>query len=622
MRAAQLDLARQKETLEFIKSFIDFIAANGYNTLALYLEGKIRTATFPYPDPADSYTPAEMQEVVAYAAKKKIDVIPIVSNLGHTEQFLRYPQLAHLAELREGGPGRFSSALMQICPSLDATYDFFESYYSEIAAIFPSSYFHVGCDESWDTGFCSLCRPKVDKAGEHALFTGHLLRTHRFVTAKLKKQMIIWDDLFESYPESLPAIPRDIVMCTWLYDPVFDLPGSHFFNRKREDLFRHYDQLGFSYIIAPRERIVANVTSCTRYAAKHKPLGGLVTSWEGSTGFLYKNYPVFGFAGRLWSGAPPTDENALLKKTVRSVFSSGDPALLDAAGLYAQRRTWPYATRPEYFPAGSPSLIEQERRAETRLLAGVFGRAETASPNDLGRRVLADIRADLAQELVEHDLRAAVPALREAQVSGRTDKEPRAVIAASVKRLRALAKTRARHWKEWRTGIPHDQASGALNRRAEKFETLLKTVRPAGIVYLDLFLPDMYAAPITRISLWDAKKRAWKKIITGSLKPRFEEEACYRIAVPFPGGITPGKIRFEVWAYGGQGICFVEVLTRAGKFVPAAVERADGAVRDAKHLLFEDQRWAWLGETDVYGAFHHRKIATAVHSLTLTLRRA
>jgi N-acetyl-beta-hexosaminidase len=251
IRAAQLDLARQKENLEFITAFIDFIARYNYNTLLLYLEGKVRTKTFPYPSPEWSYTPEEMKEVVAYAKKKKIDIIPAVSNLGHTEHFLKHPQLKHLAELREGRQGRFGgSSLSAVCPSLDETYGFFESYFADMAEIFPSQYFHVGCDESWDMGICSLCRARAKKDGEHSLFTGHLLRTHKVVTGKLKKRMLMWDDLFEAYPESLKAVPRDIIMCSWFYDPVFDVPRSHFYNRKAEDVFRTYDKMGISYLIA------------------------------------------------------------------------------------------------------------------------------------------------------------------------------------------------------------------------------------------------------------------------------------------------------------------------------------------------------------------------------------
>ena len=58
-RGVQLDLARQMETVEYIEGFLDLIAQWGLNTLVLYLEGRVRTASFPYPQAEESYTPEE-----------------------------------------------------------------------------------------------------------------------------------------------------------------------------------------------------------------------------------------------------------------------------------------------------------------------------------------------------------------------------------------------------------------------------------------------------------------------------------------------------------------------------------------------------------------------------------
>ena len=44
-RAVHLDLARQMETVDFVRDYIDLIADNGYNTLNLYLEGRLATPT-------------------------------------------------------------------------------------------------------------------------------------------------------------------------------------------------------------------------------------------------------------------------------------------------------------------------------------------------------------------------------------------------------------------------------------------------------------------------------------------------------------------------------------------------------------------------------------------------
>jgi hypothetical protein len=85
VRAVQLDLARQMETVAFIKGFFKFAKDSGYNTIVLYLEGRVKTKSFPFRTDADTYTPDQMREVAAEAASLGIDIVP-VGNLGDTPQ--------------------------------------------------------------------------------------------------------------------------------------------------------------------------------------------------------------------------------------------------------------------------------------------------------------------------------------------------------------------------------------------------------------------------------------------------------------------------------------------------------------------------------------------------------
>jgi hypothetical protein len=44
----QIDLARQKERVDFVKSYMDFAVQNGYNSVLLYLEAANKS-NFPLP---------------------------------------------------------------------------------------------------------------------------------------------------------------------------------------------------------------------------------------------------------------------------------------------------------------------------------------------------------------------------------------------------------------------------------------------------------------------------------------------------------------------------------------------------------------------------------------------
>jgi len=48
IKAIQLDLARHKEKVEYIRRYADDAAENGFNMITLYLEGRVRTKSFPF----------------------------------------------------------------------------------------------------------------------------------------------------------------------------------------------------------------------------------------------------------------------------------------------------------------------------------------------------------------------------------------------------------------------------------------------------------------------------------------------------------------------------------------------------------------------------------------------
>ena len=48
MYALQIDLARQKETIDYVKTYVDKAKKYGYNTIFLYLETCVRTEDTPH----------------------------------------------------------------------------------------------------------------------------------------------------------------------------------------------------------------------------------------------------------------------------------------------------------------------------------------------------------------------------------------------------------------------------------------------------------------------------------------------------------------------------------------------------------------------------------------------
>ncbi|MDD5707667.1 MAG: family 20 glycosylhydrolase, partial [Kiritimatiellae bacterium] len=408
VRAVQLDLARQMETVAFIRGFADRMAGFGYNALVLYLEGRVRTPTFPYPSRDESYTPEEMKAVVEHAAKRGMDVIPVVSTLGHVEQFLRHKKLRELAELREGIPGRFGDALTSFCPSREETYRFLESYLAEIATIFPSPYCHAGCDEVWDFALCPDCQKRM-RHGETGsdIFARHLIRTHDIVTGRLGKRMIVWDDMLEMYPEALEKLPRDIVMCVWQYDSLADATRNHFGPRQSDRRLDDYRRLGFDYWIAPWEHTARNAATLTEYALPFKPTGGLLTTWERSDSLLLDDYPNLAFAGRLWekraAGSVETDER-IFKQANAELMGNVDERFLQALWLAKNLGNWPRAIPAEPVCRGALSPYLFERDNALAILIDLLEEGERKVKGETGAAVLADLLGKLRHERLQHAL--------------------------------------------------------------------------------------------------------------------------------------------------------------------------------------------------------------------------
>lgn len=307
----QIDLARQKETVEYVKSYIDFAAANGYNSILFYLENAVRTEDTQFFSHDDTYSMDEIRELVAHAEERGIEIIPAFENLGHMEKFLAYKELSHLSELADpNAVSRFHTKFPgnTVCPSNPEVYAFVDKYIRDVCSLFPSQYVHVGLDEVFDFAICPRCQ-EVLASGKtkHDMFAEHILKTYALVK-EMGKTMMMWDDFFE-YIDVVERLPRDIIFCNWNYVFVGDEPGGHWTNRIKKDWFRYYDQLGFRYMFCPvlnPTSTLMNIDSFTEYAEKYHPFGVMMTAWEKSNKFYLGGYPETAYAGRMWSGMDVT----------------------------------------------------------------------------------------------------------------------------------------------------------------------------------------------------------------------------------------------------------------------------------------------------------------------------
>jgi hexosaminidase len=146
------------------------------------------------------FTQDDVREVLAYAEKRFVTVIPEIEMPGHAVAALAaYPEFSCT-----GGPfyveGRWG-VLDDIFCTRDTVFQFLEDILTEVIELFPSKYIHIGGDEApkkrWKR--CHACQMKIQKEGlanEYELQSYFIKRIEKFVNSKGRK-IIGWDEIFE-----------------------------------------------------------------------------------------------------------------------------------------------------------------------------------------------------------------------------------------------------------------------------------------------------------------------------------------------------------------------------------------------------------------------------------------
>ena len=220
-RGLLLDSARHFMPLAAIKRQIDGMAAAKLNVLHWHLtdDQGWRFASSRYPklqqQASDGlfYTQAQMKEIVRYAAERGIRVVPEIDMPGHASAIaVAYPELM-------SAPGPYSmerhwGVLKPVLdPTKEATYAFAEAMVSELAAIFPDPYLHIGGDEVDDSQWCA--NPAIQKfLKEKGLADSHALQAYfnrrlETLLEKHHRQMVGWDEIYH------PDLPKSILIQSW-----------------------------------------------------------------------------------------------------------------------------------------------------------------------------------------------------------------------------------------------------------------------------------------------------------------------------------------------------------------------------------------------------------------------
>ena len=225
-RGIMLDVSRHFRSKEFVKRQIDLLSYYKINRLHLHLTDaagwRIEIKKYPrltqfaawrpqavwkdwwngkreYCEETDPraqggyYTQDDIRELVAYAQKHYVTIIPEIEMPSHSEEVLTaYPELSctHV-------PYKQSD----FCIGNEKTFEFLENVLTEVMELFPSEYIHIGGDEagkaSWPN--CKLCQARMKKEGLKDVNELQSYLIHRievFLNGHNRK-LLGWDEILE-----------------------------------------------------------------------------------------------------------------------------------------------------------------------------------------------------------------------------------------------------------------------------------------------------------------------------------------------------------------------------------------------------------------------------------------
>ena len=301
-------------TLDYLKMQIRTLAEYKVNLVGFNMEHVFTFQTQPLVSPRDAprdapkgatqeaaLTPAEIKELVDYASKYYITIMPEQQAFGHLHQFLKYEIYSDLAETPHGHV---------LTPTNPKTYDFIRQIYGEIVPLFPGPFFHIGADETFELGL-GQTKALAAQEGLGRVYLEHLQKVFE-IMQPYHKQLMFWGDIAVKYPELLTILPKDMIAVPWDYDPK---PSF-------ENIITPYTDAGLRVVVAPGagnwhaiwpdlESAFVNIRNFVRDGQKHQAIGALNTTWnDDGEALVDMTWPalVFGAAASWQPGESSIDD--------------------------------------------------------------------------------------------------------------------------------------------------------------------------------------------------------------------------------------------------------------------------------------------------------------------------
>lgn len=194
-------------TLAFQKKQIRTFADYKINIYSPYFENTMQYSNdMALAPPERSLTRQQAQELVRYAARYHVMIIPEQEAFGHLSNMLKYEKYANLAENPHGAV---------LAPGEAGTQPLILNWFTQLAEDYPSPFLHVGADETFSLG-TGKTRAAVQKDGLGAVYSSFLTQIHTTLKP-LHRRLLYWGDIAWNDPQAIRGLPKDMIAIPWVY---------------------------------------------------------------------------------------------------------------------------------------------------------------------------------------------------------------------------------------------------------------------------------------------------------------------------------------------------------------------------------------------------------------------
>ena len=284
-------------TVDYIKRQLRTFAAFKLNLHSFYMEQAFASQSHPLIGPAGgSLTPDEIRELVAYARRYHIELVPEQQTFGHLHKALKLEKYNELGETPYGDV---------LSPQQEGSYKLVADWYRELNELFPGKFFHIGADETFELGE-GQSREAAQARGVGAIYFEHLDRV-REVLKPYDRRLMFWGDIALSHPDLIGRIPKDMIVMNWDYGPKDDyLPRIKPFKDAGLEQFVCPGVHNWNQIFPNLDAATKNIGNFVRDGQASGAPGMMNTSWDddGESLFEMTWYGIVFGAAASWQDKP------------------------------------------------------------------------------------------------------------------------------------------------------------------------------------------------------------------------------------------------------------------------------------------------------------------------------